>query len=216
MEVNDKGQSITPTNSVIMFERGCNFPIVRRVTLRRSGKFTVDAMYGKTADNYNFPKGLAKKIASFQIDAPPNVDCKIRVIVKQDIHGLRTLSSAQMVEEVADTTTAVPGAEEQGEEAKVSEGEVVLDDKDATAKKVKIKKTNLSFTVVRPLDWTETKLQREIEVEVDMTNNDRIVGQTADARNKLESYIYNMRNKIMSDISFHPPLTNKFGTRLIV
>ena len=208
MEVDDEGQNISPTNSVIMFERGCNFPIVRRVTLRRSGKFTVDAMYDDTADNYNFPKGAAKKIASFRIDAPPNTDCKIRVNVKQDIHGLLSLSSAQMVEEIADTTTTTPGAEEQGVEAKVSEGEAVLDDAaSAAAKKVKIKKTNLVFTVVRPLDWTETELQREIEVEVDMTNADRIVGQTADARNELESYIYDMRDKIVSDTQLAPYCT---------
>jgi hypothetical protein len=216
MEVDNKGQCVTLTNLVIMFKRGRNFPIVRRVTLHRSRKFTVDAMYGKTTDNYNFLKGTAKKIASFWIDTPPNADCKIHVNIKQDIHGLLTLSLVQMVEEVVDTTTAVPGAEEQGEEAKASKGEVVLDNKDAAGKKVKIKKTNLLFTVVRLLDWTETELQREIEVEVDMTNEDRIVGQMADTPNKLESYIYDMRNKIISDISFHPPLTNKFGARLIV
>ena len=216
MEVDNEGQRVTLTNLVIMFERGCNFPIVRRVTLRRSGKFTAVAMYGETANNYNFWKGAAKKIAIFWINAPPNADCKIRVNVKQDIHGLLTLSLAHMVEEVTDTTTAAPGAEEQGEEAKASEGEVVLDDKDAAAKKVKIKKTNLWFTIVRPPDWTETELQREIEVEVDMTNADRIVGQTADTRTELESYIYNMCDKIVLDISFHPPLTNKFGAQLIV
>ena len=99
------------------------------------------------------------------------------------------LSLAQMVEVLADTTMAAPKEEEQWGEAKASEGEVVLDNKDTAAKKVKIKKTNLSFTVVRQLDWTETKLQREIKVKVDMTNTDCIVGQTADACNELELYI---------------------------
>lgn len=205
VESTDGGvESVAPTNSVIMFERGCNFPIVRRVTLRRSGKFTVDAMYDESADTYDFPKGTSKSIATFHITAPPNSDCKIRVNVKQDIHGLLTLSSAQMVEEVADTATPV----EEGVEAKAaSEGsEVVVDDaaaKDAaasaTAKKIKLKKTNLQFTIVRPLDWTEAELQKEIEVEVAMSNADRIVGQTADARNELESYIYDMRDKIVSE-----------------
>jgi heat shock protein 4 len=50
-------------------------------------------------------------------------------------------------------------------------------------------------------------LQREIEVEVDMTNADRIVGQTADARNELESYIYDMRDKIVSDTQLAPYCT---------
>jgi heat shock protein 4 len=66
-------------------------------------------------------------------------------------------------------------------------------------KKPKLKKTNLDFTVVRPLDWTEAELQKEIEVEVDMANADRIVRETSDARNELESYIYDMRDKISSE-----------------
>lgn len=198
------GESVGPTNSVIMFERGCNFPIVRRVTLRRSGKFTVDAMYDETAEAYDFPKGTSKSIASFHITAPPNSDCKIRVNVKQDIHGLLTLSSAQMVEEVADTAAPV----EEGIEANAATegGEVVVEDAAAkeaaamaAAKKIKLKKTNLQFTIVRPLDWTEDELQKENEVEVAMSNADRIVGQTADARNELESYIYDMRDKIVSE-----------------
>lgn len=201
------GESVAPTNSVIMFERGCNFPIVRRVTLRRSGKFTVDATYDETAEKYDFPKGTSKSIATFHITAPPNADCKIRVNVKQDIHGLLTLSSAQMVEEVADSAALV----DEGVEAKAAvDGEVVVDDagvKDAAvaaAKKLKLKKTNLQFSIVRPLDWTEAELQKEIEVEVEMTNADRIVGQTADARNELESYIYDMRDKIVSESQLAP------------
>jgi heat shock protein 4 len=209
MEVDDDGQNVTPTNSVVMFERGCNFPIVRRVTLRRSGKFTVDAMYDETADGHNYPKGASKSIASFRIDAPPNTDCKIRVNVKQDIHGLLTLSSAQMVEEVVDSTPM-----EEGVEAKAGEGDVVLDETTAatSAKKVKLKKTNLGFTIVRPLDWTEAELQKEIEVEVEMTNADRVVRQTADARNELESYIYDMRDKVVSESQLAPFCTEQERT----
>lgn len=195
MEVDAEENNPTPTNSVVMFERGCNFPIVRRVTLRRSGKFTVDAMYDESADSYQFPKGSSKAIASFHINAPADTDCKIRVNVKQDIHGSLTLSSAQMVEEIIEEEPA-----EEGVEAKAAEdgGEAKVEEKPKD-KKPKLKKTNLDFTVVRPLDWTEAELQKEIEVEVDMANADRIVRETSDARNELESYIYDMRDKISSE-----------------
>eukprot|EP00578_Thalassiosira_sp_NH16_P017345 CAMPEP_0181110608 /NCGR_PEP_ID=MMETSP1071-20121207/18809_1 /TAXON_ID=35127 /ORGANISM="Thalassiosira sp., Strain NH16" /LENGTH=835 /DNA_ID=CAMNT_0023194399 /DNA_START=115 /DNA_END=2622 /DNA_ORIENTATION=- len=199
MEVDAEESNPTPTNSVVMFERGCNFPIVRRVTLRRSGKFTVDAMYDDSAENFNLPKTTSKAIASFNINAPADTDCKIRVNVKQDIHGSLTLSSAQMVEEIVEDEPA-----EEGVEAKAGEdgGEAKVDSKPEAAaapKKPKLKKTNLEFTVVRPLDWTEAELQKEIEVEVDMSNTDRVVRETADARNELESYIYDMRDKIISE-----------------
>jgi heat shock protein 4 len=197
MEVEAESSDPTPTNSVVMFERGCNFPIVRRVTLRRSGKFTVDALYGEEAVNFQYPEGVSKSIASFHINAPVGVDCKIRVNVKQDIHGSLTLSSAQMVEEIPEEE-ATPAKE--GEEAKAEEKSAEEKEKEAEEKKKpKLKKTNLEFSIDRPLDWTEAELQREIEVEVEMANADRIVRETADARNELESYIYSMRDKIDSE-----------------
>ena len=203
MEVDADEQNPTPTNSVVMFERGCNFPIVRRVTLRRSGKFTVDAMYDESAvESYGYPKGASKAIAQFNINAPADTDCKIRVNVKQDIHGSLTLSSAQMVEEIIEEEPPAPA--EEGVETKAAEGDetkVAVDDtpKETVAKKPKLKKTNLEFSIVRPLDWTDAELQKEIEVEVDMSNADRVVKETADARNELESYIYDMRDKIISE-----------------
>lgn len=197
MEVDAEEPNPTPTNSVVMFERGCNFPIVRRVTLRRSGKFTVDAMYDESSEQYQFPKGTSKGIASFHINAPPDTDCKIRVNVKQDVHGSLTLSSAQMVEEIFEEQPAEEAVEAkaagEGEEPKVAVEEKPKD------KKTKLKKTNLEFSVVRPLDWTETEIQKEIEVEVAMANADRVVRETSDARNELESYIYDMRDKIVSE-----------------
>jgi len=119
------------------------------------------------------------------------------VKVKQDIHGSLTLSSAQMVEEMIEEEPA-----EEGVEAKTNEegGEtkVVADDK-PKEKKAKLKKTNLEFSIVRPLDWTETEIQKEVEVEVAIANADRIVRETGDARNELESYIYDKRDKIISE-----------------
>ena len=89
-----------PTNSVIMFNRGLNFPIVRRVTLRRNGTFVVSSSYDDSCRDFGFIEGATKEIATFTIKAPPGEEKKVRVNVKQDIHGIISLSSAQMVEEV--------------------------------------------------------------------------------------------------------------------
>jgi len=187
-------------NSVVMFERGCNFPIVRRVTLKRQGTFTVDAMYDDSVVDFQFPKGASKSIATFTITAPPtDADCKIRVNVKQDIHGSLTLSSAQMVEEEPSNEGA---ADEESKKAAADE----------EPKKPKMKKTNLTCTISRPLEWTEAEIQREIEVEVAMANADRVIRETSDARNELESYIYDMRDKIVSDSQLAPYCTEEEKT----
>merc|ERR1712183_284828 len=89
-EVEDEGG----TNAVVMFDRGSNFGVVRRITLRRSGEFVVNASYDDTATNFHFPEDSPKEIVSFKIKAPITNENKIRVNIKQDIHGTILLTSA--------------------------------------------------------------------------------------------------------------------------
>jgi heat shock 70kDa protein 4 len=173
-----------PTNSVTMFTRGLNFPIVRRVTLRRAGEFSVTSSYDDSAVNFGLEPGSTTDIASWVIKASAGAEKKVRVNVKQDINGIITMSSAQMLEEVEEADGDI-----KDEEMKDEGGE----------KKKKTKKTNLEWTVNRPLDWSKTEINKFNEMEVAMGNQDRIVQETSDMRNELESYIYDMRDKIMSE-----------------
>lgn len=191
MEVDEEGA--VPTDSVIMFDRGLSFPIVRRVTLRRAGEFTVQASYDESATQFGLTGGSAE-IAEFNIKAAPGAENKVRVNVKQDIHGIVVLSSAQMVEEIE---------EEDGEkmDTEAKEGEEAEKEKE---KKKRIRKTNLDFTVRRPLEFTQTEISKFHEAEVAMANNDRVIKETSDMRNELESYIYDMRDKVSSTSQLGP------------
>jgi heat shock protein 4 len=181
-----------PTNSVVMFDRGLHFPIVRRVTLKRSGAFEVKCSYDPAATEYGVPEDVSKDICTFKVVAPIGDLKKIRVNVKQDIHGIINLSSGQMVEEIED--------EEELPDAEAKEGE-------EKEKKKKIKKTLLDFTTSRPLDWTKAEIEKAFENEVAMANADRVVRETSDMRNELESYIYSMRDKISSESALAPYAT---------
>lgn len=193
VDVSVEGAPVTPTDSVIMFDRGLSFPIVRRVTLRRAGKFVVRGLYDESSIKYGLPSSARREIADFTIHATPGEEKRIRVNVKQDIHGIILLSSAQMVEDI----------EEEGEAAKdpVGEGE---EGKSDDKKVKKQKKTNLDFSIKRPLEWTGEEINKFFEAEVAMSNNDRLVKETANMRNELESYIYDMRDKIVSDSHLGP------------
>ena len=193
-----EGDSGGVANSVVMFNRGLNFPIVRRVTLRRAGEFAVTASYDDSAADYGLAAGGPSEIATFTIKAPPGDEKKVRVNVKQDIHGIIHLSSAQMVEEVDDDD----------EEVKEGEGEA-KEGEEPEKKKKKIKKTFLEYTVSRPLDWTKPEIEKAFEREVEMSNADRIVRETSDMRNELESYIYEMRDKIISESQLASYATEK-------
>ncbi|VEU34845.1 unnamed protein product [Pseudo-nitzschia multistriata] len=193
MEVAADGTD-TPANSVVMFTRGLNFPIVRRVTLRRDGEFKVSSSYDASATNYGLDAGSTQQICNWSIKAPAGEEKKIRVNVKQDIHGIVQMSSAQMVEEIEEEE-APPAKEEAkaGEEAK--EGEAPAE------KKKKVKRTNLDYTETKPLEWTDAEITKFTQTETALRNTDRIVQETSDMRNELESYIYDMRDKITMDSS---------------
>lgn len=174
----------TEESSVVMFDRGLAFPIVRRVTVKKSTDFSVQAYYGDAS----------KPIATFNVPLKTKEEVKVRVNVKEDMNGILQMSSVQMCEDVEEEAAA-----ETEEKETPKEGE--------EEKKKKIKKTNLDFTVSRPLEWTKKEIDTAHEAEVAMANTDRIVRETADMRNELESYIYEMRDKITSDSQLGP-----FGT----
>ena len=181
------GEDGVPTNSVIMFDRGLSFPIVRRVTLKRAGAFDVKCSYDPSATALGLQEGVRTDICAFKIMSPPGDLKKVRVNVKQDIHGVITLSSGQMVEDIDDEEVLPDSEAKEGEE-----------------KKKKIKKTLLEFTTTRPLDWTKAEIEKAFEAEVAMSNIDRVFKETSDQRNELESYIYSMRDKIISDSGLAP------------
>jgi len=198
-----------PTNSVLMFDRGSNFNVVRRVTLRRSGEFIVKASYDDSASKHNYPEGVSKDIVEFKIKAPEGPNNKIRVNVKQDINGSILLSSAQMVEEVVEEEKPEEEVKEaeakEGEEAKKEEGKP----EEKAEKKKKVKKTNLEFAESRLIGFTKAELDAAFEKEVAMTNIDRVVRETADMRNALESYLYDMRDRIISENQLAPFATEE-------
>merc|ERR1712224_818181 len=164
------------TNSVVMFGRGLNFPIVRRVTLRREGEFKVSSSYDASAANYGLDSGATQEVCDWAIKAPAGDEKKVRVNVKQDIHGIVQLSSAQMVEEIEE--------EEAKEEYKApeegKEGEAPAE------KKKKVKRTNLEYTESKPLEWTDAEISKFTATETAMRTTDRIVQETSDMRNDLE------------------------------
>ncbi|KAL7573194.1 hypothetical protein ACA910_018851 [Epithemia clementina (nom. ined.)] len=193
-------------DSVVMFDRGLSFPVTRRVTLKNKvGPFSVQASYKtpEAVNDWGLDPSLAKEsIVTFHIQPPketPSSDSKIRVNVKQDIHGTITLSSAQLVEEVEEEENKDAAAE-------LKEGEA---GEDAPKTKKKVTKTSLEFTVSRRCDWTKEEIDKYHEIEVAMANTDRVVRETADMRNELESYIYDMRDKVMSDSGLAPYGTEK-------
>lgn len=54
------------------------------------------------------------------------------------------------------------------------------------------------------MEMTKVTFDAAFETEVAMANADRVVKETADMRNELESYVYDMRDKIISESQLKP------------
>merc|ERR1712129_345027 len=112
-------------------------------------------------------------------------------------------SSAQMIEEIeADEDVEMAATKDESKEEATKE-----DTKEEVAKKKKAKKTSLDFTTNRPMEWSKAEFDAAYEAEVAMANADRIVKETSDKRNELESYIYGMRDRIISESALAPYCT---------
>merc|ERR1712176_1159734 len=134
-------------------------------------------------------------VTNWSIKAPAGEEKKVRVNVKQDIHGIVQLSSAQMGEEIEDEEEA-PSQEEAPKSAEDgNQGDAPAE------KKKKVKRTNLEYSESKTLDWSDIEINKFTEIENGMRNTDRIVQETSDMRNELESYIYDMRDKITMESS---------------
>jgi len=164
----------------------------------------------------------ATELAKFVIKNPSDSVVKVRVNLKTDIHGIVSLSSAQMLTEVEEEEPVAPmetDAESKEGEAKSAEGGASPAPTTEEKKEVKkkIKKTNIDGNVtILPMECSQKSIDEWHEVDVRMANADRIINETADMRNELESYIYSMRDRIISELSTYckEEEKNNFSTML--
>ncbi|OQR93353.1 heat shock protein belonging to the HSP70 family [Achlya hypogyna] len=171
-------------NSVLLFTRADDFPKTKRVTFRRSEAFTIDAAYDETAVEY-LPPSPYQTLGKFTISGIPAGETdetpRIRVQIKHDIHGLVEVASSQMMVEI--------------KEEEPKEGEEGAEEKTEEPKKKKFRKIELKVTpAVNGLSAAE--VAKATEEELAMAQQDRIIEETANKRNELETFVYDVRNHL--------------------
>jgi heat shock 70kDa protein 4 len=166
-------------SSAQLYVRNDDFPHKpRRLTFRnKSSSFSLRLTYDEEALSL-LPPGEDSNIGTFTIRIPPDLVASgakdVRVTFDLDRNGLVGVASAQLMEEYM-------------EEAK--EGE------NAEPAKKKFKKVDLEV-VSECFCLSREQIKQCIELEATWANEDRLIRETADKRNELESYIYAMRTKL--------------------
>jgi heat shock protein 4 len=196
-DVNMEQASSEDSNSIIIFGRQDDYPKTKRITFRRDKAFAIDAVYDESAKAY-LPADYGLTVGKFTVSGIPELEKgaelpKIRVNVQQDVNGLFSVSSSQLMQEIKEEEK--PAATEEGKE-----GEAKAEEKPAEPKKKRFRKVDLKIHAeVGGLSLSDVNAATEQELK--MAHQDRIIEETFNKRNELESFVYEMRNQVSDKLA---------------
>lgn len=220
VEEDEPSLDASESDSILIFSRKDDFPKTRRITFRRSETFDINAAYDNESVASLLAPEVSRELSVTTISGiPPVVEGeevpRIRVNVKVDLHGMFTVSSSQLMQEIKEEVVEAPkevvpetaaavdteekmdvSEEKEGEEKKAEEKEEPVAPVSEAPKKKRFRKIDLQVTSVSPFGLSAAAITEANETELRMGQNDRILEETANQRNELESFIYELRNQL--------------------
>lgn len=191
--------------SVALYVRGDDIPHKpRRLTFRnKTTDFSVTLTYDEPSTTF-LPTGESKFLSKFTIKVPSSIvnlsnPGDIRVTWNLDKNGFVYVQNAQLLEEVINdptTTSSTTPSALNGEENKDN---VTTNETKENENKKRFKKTDLEV-ITETTGLSKEAIKEALELEASMFNEDRLLTETADKRNELESYIYNIRDKLDGEL----------------
>lgn len=195
---------VATEGSDTVFKSNSAIPNPKMITFPRSESLEIVADY---LPHYDLPADHPTALGTFTVNnsRPATSDpANIKVKVKLDIHGVFSLENAQLVEvlpESSETPTSPAPAptpmetEEKSEEKKDEKAEEKKEEK-----KRKTKRTDLTING-RGNGYLAKELSAAHEEELRMMAADTLAIETAEAKNALESYVYDTRSALQSSLS---------------
>lgn len=205
----DKVPICTLPNSTL-FPKGQAFPSLKILALHRNNMFQMEAFY---ADPNELPFGIASQISSFMIGPFPVYQLemvKVKVRVQLNLHGIVNIEAFMQIEDGAEATNVTsenmvaksdhsPSVEQNGAEvtnvAQSAPSSIPADE----IRKGKIFK-RLEIPVSEEVygGMTKAELSEAEKIELQLAQQDLKMERIKDKKNALESYVYEMRDKIFS------------------
>ncbi|XP_057962009.1 heat shock 70 kDa protein 16 [Malania oleifera] len=205
------GHPICTLSNAVLFPKGQPFPSVKMLTLHRNSIFHMEAIY---TDQKELPSGVSPKISSFTI-GPFQVshtgNAKVKVRVQLNIHGIVTVEAASLIEDHVDDSIA----SSEKVEAKSDQGprDVVNGFEDVSSMQSKpsmthaanerrrgkdLKRLDIPISEIVYGGMTKAEISEAREKELQLAQQDIRMEQTKEKKNALESYVYEMRNKLLN------------------
>uniref|UniRef100_A0A0D6QY02 Uncharacterized protein n=1 Tax=Araucaria cunninghamii TaxID=56994 RepID=A0A0D6QY02_ARACU len=212
----DEGSVATQPNSVL-FRKGNPIPSTKMLTFFRNGTFTLDAVYADTKD---LPPRTPSLISTFIIGPFQASKLeKIKVKIRLNLYGIVTIESASLIDEeeveVPVTESSNPGETEKNKDGEPSAGSnvdgagnghavspgsttpAVNSAQREVVKKKRYRRTDLPVNELINGGLPQAELQKALDKEFELAHQDKIMEETKDKKNAVESYVYEMRNKLL-------------------
>lgn len=206
--------------TAVVFPAGSMLNLVKVLTFYRKASFEITAEYVESP----LLQQTDKSLGTYRIELPPQTEAKkVKVRAKLNLHGIFQIEGAQLVEEEeyeektkekrelpAEEVKEAEAPAEKAPEAEAAEGEAKEDAKteekkepekkyewvEVVKKKKRPKRTDLVITKSGLLGLSDAEVQKQMDAETAMQAEMREIIETNERRNDLESYIFNMRDKI--------------------
>ncbi|XP_022430302.1 heat shock protein 105 kDa isoform X2 [Delphinapterus leucas] len=188
-----------------VFSRNHAAPFSKVLTFLRSGPFELEAFYSDP-QGVPYPEAKIGRFIVQNVSAQKDGEkSRVKVKVRVNTHGIFTISTASMVEKIPAEENEVSSVEADMEcqnqrpsenpDAEANEKKV---DQPPEAKKPKIKVVNVELPIEANLVWQLGKdlLNMYIETEGKMIMQDKLEKERNDAKNAVEEYVYEFRDKL--------------------
>ncbi|CAI6000830.1 unnamed protein product [Closterium sp. NIES-64] len=228
------GEEAAAQPNQVVFSKNNPLPSSKLLTFYRTEAFTIDAFYANPEDQ---TVGANTRIGTFTVGpfAPSRPDSKpkLKVKIRLNLHGILSVESATLLEEeevevpakkdakdaaaapaAADAAGAPMEADAAAAAAGGAEGDAKMDDaaqpaKPEMVKKKKTKKTDVPIEAHLVGGLPPAALQQLVEEEFVMALQDRVMEETKEKKNAVESYVYDMRNKLHDKLAAYVSVAEK-------
>jgi len=215
-----------------LYPAGSMMNMIKLITLYRKGPFEIKAQHIEDGVMLGSTK---RDLGTYRIEVPAQTENqKIKVKTRMTLNGMFTIESAQMVleEEYEETvkekrevgTEGAPEGEKAEGDAPAADGEQKPEDKkedakkeaekkyewvDVVKKKTKLTRTDLNIHATGRPGLSSDALQKLCDEETQMQSEMKDILETDEKKNDLESYIFNMRDKVAESGEYGPYISEK-------
>uniref|UniRef100_A0A3B3V1I7 Heat shock protein 4a n=1 Tax=Poecilia latipinna TaxID=48699 RepID=A0A3B3V1I7_9TELE len=198
-----------------VFPKNHAAPFSKVLTFYRKEPFMLEAYYNNMKE-LNYPKAtIGEFLIQNVVPRASGESSKVKVKVRVNVHGVFSVSSAALVEVIKEVEGEEPMETDQG----VKEEEVCIcfgckeqnvatspedvkeekkNDQPPQAKKAKVKTKTVDLPIEGKLQWQlpVEELNTFVENEGKMIMQDKLEKERNDAKNNVEEYVYEMRDKL--------------------